>query len=268
MVRLGERTRSFVAFGAEVQSRWEADGRGPLLELSAEHRERGYRLLRELGVPEGAWFVGLHVREGTDRMRDVRNSDIATYRLAIEEIAKRGGWVLRMGDRNMRPLPPWPHMIDYAHSAKREDWMDVFMWAEGRFFIGTGSGPQMIPPTFGKSVAIANFGPIATIVCGKDDILLPKHYWSEKEGRYLMLAERMQPEYAFQESIGAFAKFGIRVLDNTPEEIRGLVVEMIDRLEGRHVETEKERATQVQFAELAATQEFYPVKIARAFMSG
>jgi hypothetical protein len=167
MVRIGESTRSFVAFGAEVQSRWEADGRGPLLELSAEHRERGYRLLRELGVPEGAWFVGLHVREGTDRMRDVRNSDIATYRLAIEEIAKRGGWVLRMGDHNMRPLPSWPHMIDYAHSAKREDWMDVFLWAEGRFFIATGSGPQMIPTTFGKPVAIANYGPIATIVTGR-----------------------------------------------------------------------------------------------------
>jgi hypothetical protein len=45
---------------------------------------------------------------------------------------------------------------------------------------------------------------------------------------------------------GAFAKFGIRVLDNTPEEIRGLVVEMIDRLEGRHVETEEERAMQVR----------------------
>jgi len=267
MVRIGESTRSFVAFGAEVQSRWKADGRGPLLELSAEHRERGYRLLRELGVPEGAWFVGLHVREGTDRMRDVRNSDIATYRLAIEEIAKRGGWVLRMGDRNMRPLPPWPHMIDYAHSAKREDWMDVFLWAEGRFFIGTGSGPQMIPPTFGKSVAIANFGPIATIVCGKDDILLPKHYWHEEEARYLTLTERMSSDYGFIESIGSFAAMRIRVVDNTPEELRELVVEMMDRLEGRHANTEQERAMQARFAELAAIHEAYPAKIARAFMS-
>ncbi len=259
--------RNVATIGRAAQLQWESEGRGPLLELSAEHRERGYRLLRELGVPEGAWFVGLHVRDDKSRL-NLRNADIGTYHLAIEETARRGGWVLRMGDHTMRPLPSWHNTIDYVHTGKRADWMDVFLWAEGRFFIGTGSGPQIIPTTFGKPVAIANFGPIATIVCGKDDILLPKHYWFEKEGRYLMLAERMQPEYAFQESIGAFAKFGIRVLDNTPEEIRGLVVEMIDRLEGRHVETEKERATQVQFAELAATQEFYPVKIARAFMSG
>ncbi len=160
------------------------------------------------------------MRDGKDPI-NLRNADIGTYHLAIEEIARRGGWVLRMGDRGMRLLPSWPNTIHYVHSGKRDDWMDVFLWAEGRFFIGTGSGPQIIPTTFGKPVAIANFGPIATIVCGKDDILLPKHYWSEKEGRYLMLAERMQPEYAFQESIGAFAKFGIRVMDNTPEELRG-----------------------------------------------
>jgi hypothetical protein len=117
-VRVGEGTRSIVALGRDVQLRWEREKREPLLTLSAEHRERGQRLLRELGVPEGAWFVGLHVREGSDRMRDVRNSDIATYRPAIEEIAKRGGWVLRVGDPKMRPLPPWPNTIDYARSAR------------------------------------------------------------------------------------------------------------------------------------------------------
>src|SRR5262249_598115 len=94
VVRTSKGTQSFVEFGGDVQSRWDGDGRGPLLELSAEDRERGYRLLRELGVPQDAWFVGLHVRESKDRMRDVRDADITTYRLAIEEIAKRGGWVL------------------------------------------------------------------------------------------------------------------------------------------------------------------------------
>jgi putative glycosyltransferase (TIGR04372 family) len=267
VVRVGEDTRTFVAFGGDAQSRWDAEGRGPLLELSAEHRERGYRLLRELGVPEGAWFVGLHVRESNDRMRDVRDADITTYRLAIEEIAKRGGWVLRMGDRGMRPLPNYPNTIDYAHSGKREDWMDVFLWAEGRFFIGTGSGPQMIPTTFGKPVAIANYGPVPTIVCGKDDILLPKQYWHEKERRYLTLPERMSPEYGFRESISAFAAMGIRVVNNTPEELRELVVEMMGRFEGRHAEVEDERTLQACFAGLAAAHGVYPARIARAFIS-
>jgi putative glycosyltransferase (TIGR04372 family) len=265
VVRTVKGIQSFVEFGSDVQSRWDADGRGPLLELSAEDRERGYSLLRELGVPQDAWFVGLHVRESKDRMRDVRDADITTYRLAIEEIAKRGGWVLRMGDRSMRPLPNYANAIDYAHSHKREDWMDVFLWAEGRFFIGTGSGPQMIPPTFGKPVAIANYGPMPTIVGCKGDILLPKQYWHAKDSRFLTLAERMSSEYGFRESIEAFATMGIRVIDNTPEELRDLVIEMMDRLEGKYSLTEHERALQASFANLAVALRVYPIKIAAAF---
>jgi putative glycosyltransferase (TIGR04372 family) len=267
IVRLGDRVRRFVSFNRLVQLRWEAEGRGPLLQLSTDHRERGYRLLRDFGVPEGAWFAGLHVREGSDRMRDVRNADITTYRLAIEEIAKRGGWVVRIGNAKMRPLPSWPNTIDYAHSAKREDWVDVFVWAEGRFFIGTASGPQVIPTTFGKPVAIANYGPIAINVCGRGDIMLPKHYWHEKDSRYLALAERISSDSRSLESLSALAAMGICVIDNSPEELRELVIEMLDRLDGRHTQTMQECAMQERFAQTAAAYELYPVRIARAFMS-
>jgi hypothetical protein len=60
---------------------------------------------------------------------------------------------------------------------------------------------------------------------------------------------------------------GIRVVDNSPEELRELVIEMMDRLESRYTETVQERALQERFAQTAAAYELYPVKIARAFMS-
>jgi putative glycosyltransferase (TIGR04372 family) len=265
IVRVDQGIRSITALARETQLRWETENRKPLLELSAEHKDRGYQRLREFGLPKECWFAGLHVREGNDLMRDVRNSDISTYHLAIQEIGNRGGWVLRMGDPSMSRLPPFANAIDYAHSGRREDWMDVFIWGEGRFFIGTGSGPQMVPTTFGKPVAIANYGPIPTIACCKHDILLPKHYFSEREGRYLTLTERTTAQYGFRESTGAFASMGIHVLDNTPEELRTLVVEMMDRLDGSYTENEQQRAAQASFNALAAEHQFYPATLARAF---
>jgi len=259
------RRQEHAAFAREVQLRWEAARREPLLELSAEHRGRGYERLRDIGVPEGAWFVGLHVRDDRD-VHNLRNADITTYVRAIEAIAKRGGWVLRMGNPNMPPLPPCPNAVDYAHSAKREDWMDVFLWAEGRFFIGTLSGPQMIPPTFGKPVAITNCGPIPTITGTKDDILLPKQYRFDREERYLTIAERLF-NCEHHQSITALRTKGIRVIDNSPEELRDVAVEMMDRLDGRHKDSEQESAMQARFADLAAKREMYPIKLARAFMS-
>ncbi|HEY7300068.1 MAG TPA: TIGR04372 family glycosyltransferase [Xanthobacteraceae bacterium] len=257
---------NITAIARRAQLQWEAERRSPLLGLNSEHRERGWRLLHELGVPEGAWFVGLHVREGRDR-NNLRNADITTYRSAIEAIANRGGWVIRMGNDSMRPLPNYAKTIDYAHSARRQDWMDVFLWAEGRFFIATASGPQLIPTTFGKPVAITNYGPVSTMICGKDDILLPKHYRLEEKGRYLTLAERLNSSHALQESPDVLAKLGIRVMDNSPEELRDLAIEMMDRLEDRQAEIEHERTLQARFDELAAAHQFYPVKVARAFLS-
>jgi putative glycosyltransferase (TIGR04372 family) len=259
------RKRQHPAFARDVQLRWEAEDREPLLELSAEHRERGYQLLRELGVPEGAWFVGLHVRDDRDP-HSLRNSDITTYGLAIEAIAKRGGWVLRMGNPGMPQIPPFPNAVDYAHSPKRVDWMDVFLWAEGRFFIGTLSGPQMIPPTFGKPVAITNCGPIPAITGTKDDILMPKQYRLDKETRYLSVAERLF-KCEHQQSLADLQRMDIRVIDNSPEELRDVAVEMMDRGEGRHKTTEDESAMQAQFAKLAAAREMYPIKLARGFLS-
>jgi hypothetical protein len=77
----------------------------------------------------------------------------------------------------------------------------------------------------------------------------------------------MSRDYGFVESVGTFSAKGIRVVDNTPEELRELVLEMMDRLEGLHADTEQEHALQAHFAELAASHEAYPAKIARAFMS-
>ena len=64
---------------------------------------RGWALLEKAGVPRGAWFVALHVRDirwrgTTAGLQAIRNADTASYLPAIDEIAQRGGFVIRMGD--------------------------------------------------------------------------------------------------------------------------------------------------------------------------
>ena len=93
-------------------------------------------------MPPDAWFVALHVRESgfwkslDTKFPNNRSADIATYLPAIREITRRGGWVIRVGDAEMGALPPMEHVIDYAHSPAKSDWMDVFLYGGCRFFIG------------------------------------------------------------------------------------------------------------------------------------
>ena len=231
---------------ASIQAQWKAEGRDHLLTLTPSDHERGWRCLQTLGVPPDAWFVGLHVREGRTRSRGARDADIGTYGLAIKSIVARGGWVIRMGNPTMPPLPPMPQVIDYAHSEVRSDWMDVFLWARCRFFIGTTSGPAWVSPTFGVPCVATNWHPLIRRWFGQG-LFIPKLLWSEREERYLSFAEALTSSVGVAESLDYLASRGIRLVDNTPEEINDVVVEMLDRLEGKLKYSEEDEQLQERF---------------------
>ena len=243
-------------------AQWEAEGRPPLLTLSTSDHERGWRCLETFGVPPDAWFVGLHVREGRARSRAARNADIGTYSLAMESIVARGGWVIRMGDPTMRPLPPMPQVIDYVHSEVRSDWMDVFLWARCRFFIATHSGPKMVPPTFGVPCVITNWAWLGFRTWFSKSLNIYKLHWSESEKRYWSFAEVLTSSVGVAEFLDYLASVGIKLVDNTPEEINDVVVEMLDWLEGKLKYSEEDDQLQERFNRLAATR--WPVRVSGA----
>jgi putative glycosyltransferase (TIGR04372 family) len=252
-------------FGAKVQLEWEAKGFAALLSISQKHLEEGRKALDELGMPKGAWFCGLHVREGVDKLRNARNASIDSYYLAIDEVISRGGWVIRMGDRSMKKLPYKYGLIDLPFTDYNLDWMNLFVWGEGRFLIGTGSGPVVLPLCFGKGAAIANWAPLASRQWGSKDILLPKHYYHVGENRYLSPEERMSERYGYIESINALKDMGVELHDNSPEEIRDLVIQMIDSLDDNVKINQHQTEIQNRFDQLASDMKIYPTKIAHVF---
>src|SRR6185436_16112495 len=118
-----------------------------------------------------------------------RNVNVAAFRRAIELIVSRGGWVVRLGDASMTPLPPMPNVIDYACSAEKSPWMDVFLIGASRFYLGTPSGLWCVPTTFGVPVAITNVVPLATRPYSTRDVFLPKLAWHDREQRLLSFEE-------------------------------------------------------------------------------
>ena len=240
---------------ASIQAQWEAEGRDPLLTLTDSDHERGWECLRSLGVPSEAWFVGLHVREGRTKSRGARDDDIDTYGMAIESIVKRGGWVIRMGGPSMTPLPPMPQVIDYAHSGARSDWMDVFLWARCRFFIGTVSGPAWVPPTFGVPCVATNWTFLSRRWFGQD-LFIPKLLWSEREQRYLSFDEALTSSAGVAESLDYLASIGIRIVDNSPEEINDVVMEMLDRLDGKLKYSEEDKQLEERFDKMWASNAY------------
>jgi putative glycosyltransferase (TIGR04372 family) len=225
----------YLSGGATIQEKWETEKRSPLLSLSVTDLARGKACLNQLGLPPHAWYVCLHVREPGFWKQDeehptTRDADIKSYCQAIRSITKRGGWVIRMGNPGMKRLPSMEHVVDYAHSPFRSDWMDVFLWGSCRFFIATQSGPAFIPQTFGVPCALTNWSPMVIFPWYRNDIWIPKLYWSEKEGRHLKFEEVYSSGFASKEYMQELESQDITVVNNSADEINDLILEMLERV--------------------------------------
>jgi putative glycosyltransferase (TIGR04372 family) len=224
---------------AQTYRRWHAQGRNPLLTFPPEVTSRGWDALAGVGVPQDAWFVGLHVRDSGYHshhrtLHNVLNASIMDYLPAIREITRRGGWVIRMGDPAMPALAPLPNVIDYCHSAIRSDWMDVFLAASCRFFVGTSSGVCYAAQNYGVPNVLTNWWPPAQRPWHPGDLFIPKRHRRAADNTLLSLAESLREPFGYCNSLDYLQTVhGVAVEDNDSEDIRAAVVEMMDCIEGR-----------------------------------
>jgi len=242
--------------GAAIIQRWEEEERPPLLSLSAAEEQRGGAALKCLGVPDGAWFVCLHVRESGFKsshhsVQDSLNADIGTYRRAIKAIVERGGWVIRMGDPSMTRLSKVSGVIDYAHSAFKVDWLDVYLSAKCRFFVGVSSGLAYVPPLFGVPCVLTNWLPTGTRPWHESGIYIPKLYRLGGK-RLARFDEIFSPPLGWALKYAHAEQDKIEIIDNKPEEIEAVVLEMIDRLDGRFEATANDEALQTRYDRMAS----------------
>ncbi len=237
----------------DVYSRWGE--RAPLFRLTARDRRFGEAELRRLGVPKGAWFVCVHAREPgyspTDQLwHSYRDMDIEDYGLAIDEITRRGGWCIRIGDATMTPIRPRQNVIDYALSDAKSARMDVFLCASCHWLLGCASGPIALATMFGRPSAVVNMAPLSSAYAfGVTDIAIPQRV-RLSDGREPSFEEIMSHPMANFRLAEEFERAGITLIKATPAEIRDLTLEMIERLDEGTRDTPEDDDRQQRFRAL------------------
>ena len=213
----------------EVDRKWESAQMNPLISLPPRLDESGRAALRKMGVEDGQWFVAFHIREGDHRVSyRGPNADVATYEPAMAEVVRRGGAVVRMGNPDMRPISSKQGIIDYAHSVRRADWLDVYLWARCRFFVGTGSGPIHVPGTFGVPVLMTNTSAVGMFPSySPGSLMITKHFIDSKSGVEVSLGEALRRGAGWNWSAD-LSNSGLEIRDNSPDEIRAAVIDMFD----------------------------------------
>lgn len=220
---------------AICERRWREEYANYLPVAMREPRRQKAEAIRreELGIPMDDWFVCLHVREPgfhRDAHRDpCRNASIRNYLEGIRVITKAGGWVVRIGDPTMSPLPPLWHVVDYVHTPWYSALMDLYLISQCRFLVGTNSGPQIVARLFQKRELLVNVCEwIYTYPLRQGDRHLLKHVYSKSRGRSLSLQE------VFEAPLDCLYYFFTETSDysleeNTSEEICDAVREFLAR---------------------------------------
>lgn len=220
-------------------------GAGPQLSFTPEEHERGRRLLRRMGIPEGAAFFCFHSRDKAYldnrhaycsreqwAYHDYRDCDVANYLPAAEGLAARGLYALRMGSVVEAPLPrEAPRVIDYA-TRFRDDFGDAYLLAHCKFMLGNTAGVACVPPIFNVPVALANFAPLGYGPWRAGDLFLPKTY-RDSQGRAIPFRRIVDLGASMWTRSDQFENADIAVVQNTAEDITGLAEEMDARLDNR-----------------------------------
>jgi len=167
-----------------------------------------------------------------DEFDAYRNADIDCYGLAIKEVVRRGGYVVRVGDPKMKPCVKMEGLYDYALSDIRSNLMDIFLFSQCRFFVGVSSGPVLTPVLFGVPVVMTNFAPMSGRPHAGNCIFIPKLLWLREEHRYATFREVLSTDLGRMFTSHGYKCRNIDLVDNSPEEIRDVVAEMLDRFDG------------------------------------
>jgi len=230
------------------------------LFFTPEEEEKGNNVLSNLGIGKDTSYICFYSRDSAylDTVapntywdyHDYRDSDIKSYLPAVEDMASRGYFMLRMGQIVKELINAKnSKIIDYSVKS-RTDFADIFLCSKCHFFIGDTGGFVLVPSVFRRPVAFVNFLPL--MICPylngtPHNLFIPKKLFTRKENRLMTINEILSSGAGNFMETKSYDKAGIDIVNNTPEEIKDLVIEIDDRLKGRWKTTKEDEYLQERF---------------------
>jgi putative glycosyltransferase (TIGR04372 family) len=133
--------------------------------------------------------------------------------------------------------------------------------------VGTNSGLGLVPPVFGVPCALTNWSPIALPQWYPNDLFIPKLCFSEPLGRLLTFEEMFASQAGWGQFADYFVRERIRLIDNSPEDLRDLVEEMLERESGNLRESPEDAQRFESYRSLSlAAHSYAGARIGRRFL--
>jgi putative glycosyltransferase (TIGR04372 family) len=186
-----------------------------------------------------------------------RNSDISDYVSAMEWLANNGVWVFRMG-KIMEKRIPVNHdkIIDYAFHPERNDFLDIWLFANCNLCISTGCGPDFISDIYRKPLLILNYAPISRLWSWSDALHVPKHLKFKNSLKHLNLKEYLEHNYSITKQ---YENAQIIISNLNSNEILEATQECWERIQTHKDESEEDIRRQKRFWKILKEWPLFPI---------
>ena len=169
-------------------------------------------------------YWGLNLIDPNDH--DYRDFDFDDYRMGAEELTRRGIQSVRVGDKvAVESKIDTSHLISFTGSNS----YDLDLIENSIFFVGTNSGMSCVSRILRKPELLINYIPfevnrLSMYAC--NSIIVPKKLYKIAESRYLTFSEINSILYNIHYQGNFYQDMGIRIENNTEEEIKNAIIEM------------------------------------------
>lgn len=209
-----------------------------LIKLPPSYLERARDKMKFLGLPFGIPFIALHVRSGKEiGVRRSQSPD--NFERTVDELVKKGYFVIRIGNQNMEPMRPRLGFIDLSQLPSL-DWLHPYVLHEAFMFIGTNSGPTWMSQVFGTPTLMTNATSLArSVLSGCDNTLyIPKKV--EINGIKVPLRDLLSNTEGYSELDNErLVSHSIVYFQNTEVEILHAALELLDSIENQNLKNEQ-----------------------------
>jgi putative glycosyltransferase (TIGR04372 family) len=234
----------------------------PHISFTPFEMKRGQAFLKEVGMQKDDKFICVISRDsvyketfGDNRDWDYhsyRDSKIVNYQKTMNKLANKGYFIFRMGKGVSGKIDDSnPKILDYANSKYRSDFLDIFLFANSTFSVGSEAG--IITTTFAYRVPYCSVN-IAAIewlqAWHENNLIILKKYWLKEEKRFMTFKEIYATGAGRFLRTEQYEQLGIELIENTPEEIMDVSMEMHKRLNGTWETNDEDETLQRLFWEL------------------
>ena len=207
------------------------------LKFNDEEIILGEQNLLEFGYKKKQKIVCFVNRDGSfknEKLTACRNANISSYKKAVNYLADKNFFTMRMGRKNLQKIDyEKKNIVDYCFSKKDSDFKDFYIFSRCDFLITTDHGINELATFFRKKKVVINFQSFNKLNFLDENytsLILPKKYLDLKTKKFIPYREVYQKKLYEIGYIEDLNKAGYDLIDNTEDEIYNCTIEMTELL--------------------------------------